>query len=99
MSKYIVYGIILTVVVSILLHFHNKAAKENLKYSFKDEVENVSYDEKGIPTVKISGRDYYLSGYNFYHSIEAGDSLIKYSGSTTYKLIKKKSGITKKFDN
>ena len=60
-------------------------------YSFNGVVQQVSYDEKGIPTVTIKGVEYQL-GYNDWgrnkDTIEVGDSMIKRKGDTHIKLIK-----------
>ncbi len=75
-------------------------SSNNLSYSFKNIVEDVSYDIKGTPKVLIEKRYYYLSdGYNFNHLIENGDSLIKEKGSTKYILVKRQTGKVIEFNN
>ncbi|SHG42548.1 hypothetical protein [Pedobacter caeni] len=74
--------------------------RENISREFRGTVENVLYDIKGIPNVMVQGKEYYLNNfYNFDHKIERGDSLVKYKGSTIYKLVKKDSGTVIEFDN
>lgn len=64
--------------------------KENLSYAFNGVVEKVSYDKKGIPSVIVLQKRYYLSGgWNFEHLIEKGDSLRKKEGEKVVKLLKK----------
>src|SRR5258708_4070460 len=64
----------------------------SLNDSFNGLVQNVNYNEKGIPTVTIKGIEYYLAGENWGHyqdKIETGDSMIKKKGELYIKLIKR----------
>jgi hypothetical protein len=79
--------------ISFLTWRYLVAQKTNLSREFNGRVENVSYDEKGIPTVTIGGKNYYLNtDYNFKHEIDQGDSIVKYKDARLYRLIKKGSG-------
>jgi hypothetical protein len=88
------YPLILFVILCIsfmgyLIISNGKTDKENLSRQFDGIVEGVRYDEKYIPYVQIKGKEYYLdAGYNFERKIEKGDSIVKSSGSNSYKLIK-----------
>ena len=74
--------------------------KDNLSYKFKGIVDTVKYDVKGIPTITIDKKQYYLSaGYNFNFQIEKGDTLKKEKQSTVYTLIKQKTGKVILFNN
>jgi hypothetical protein len=75
-------------------YYSNKLAKEeNKKRHFCGIIEYVDYDVKGIPTVAVNGISYYLDlNYNIRDSLEKGDSLIKYSDQSFYKLIKHNTG-------
>lgn len=74
--------------------------RENISREFSGTVENVLYDVKGIPSVTVHGKEYYLNNfYNFDHQIERGDSLVKYKGATIYRLVKKDNGRVVEFDN
>jgi hypothetical protein len=63
-----------------------------INYSFNGVVEHVSYDIQHTPTVSIKGLKYNLDYSHWGHyqdSIEVGDSMIKKSGETYIKLIKR----------
>lgn len=91
----------IAVCFAVYLFIQNqKDNRANLLNDFKGVVQNVSYDEKGIPSVSIKGIKYYLdAGYNFEHAIEQGDSLIKTKGQTRYILVKHNAKATFTFDN
>lgn len=84
----------LFIVVFVLFKYYawhsiNIRNKKNFDYNFAGIVENVTYDEKLIPSVTVHNRTYYLdTGYNFGQEIGKGDSIIKKRSSPVYKLIK-----------
>jgi len=57
---------------------HKREYDELVSYEFNGVVENVFYDEKGSPSVTINDTQFHLvGGWNFKHSIQIGDSIIK----------------------
>jgi len=96
---FVIFGTLCLAFFVIMLFAAKNNFKENKLYSFKGVVDSVSYDIKGIPTVIINKKTFYLSaGYNFDHQIKKEDSLVKQKGSTTYILIKPTKEVLK-FDN
>jgi len=96
----IIFGILCVLFFGFLLFSAKRNFEKNIAYEFSGVVATVSYDVKGIPTVTIDKKKYYLSaGYNFNFYIEKGDVLKKKKGSTTYTLIKQKTGKIISFNN
>lgn len=89
---------VLFLVINLLLA--RNSFKKNLSYSFNGVVESARYDEKGTPMIMVNHQKYILSaGYNFEYQIQSGDILKKERGSTTYTLIKQKTGKVMLFTN
>ena len=69
---------------------------EEQDYEFSGILQRIDFDEKGVPKVVINGKKYYSlsTTRSFNNQMAVGDSLIKRKGSTTYILIKRKTGLT-----
>ncbi len=85
----ILFAVVCVFFIGYLLISTKKSDETNRSVQFNGVIESVSYDEKGIPFVKLNGKEYYLdAGYNFEHKLEKGDRLCKENYSNVYKLIK-----------
>lgn len=95
-----VVAIMLTLFFSwVFFSAKNKVAR-NLAIHFNGVVQDVTYDVKGIPSVTLNGKIYYLSAwYYFNHEIEKGDRLEKDAGSNVYRLTKRGTKKIRLFNN
>jgi hypothetical protein len=92
--KVLLIVFVLCVFFGTLFYLDLKSKRKNYNYFFKGKVENIYYDIKGIPSVTINQKSYYLSyiDWKFDHQIEKGDSLEKKASSFTIKLTKSDTG-------
>ena len=98
---YLIALVIFVLFVLYGIHLNNIANDNYRAMTFYGVVEHVGYDEKGFPEVTINGQHYFLDitwDNSDRNIIEQGDSLMKYRGQTTIKLIKYKNGKTLLFN-
>lgn len=78
--------------------FFQRSEKRLLNYEFNGVIDSVGYCAKGFPYVKINNKVFYLEAdWNFNHSLNVGDTMIKKKNSLEIKVIKKETGETQIF--
>lgn len=92
-----VIKIIIAICISLAIFVSMLRKKLNFRdlksLEFNGIVESVNYDVKGIPSINVENKVYYLSGYwGFDYKIEIGDSIFKMKDEMVIKLVKKRTG-------
>lgn len=93
----LIYAIIMSVVLTVAVVYvkisNNRLDRKQRETSFCGVIQQLSFDEKHIPTVSIKGVEYYLSVYDpdIRDIIRVNDSIVKQENSTNYLLYRKDS--------
>ena len=96
---FVIFGILYIAASQYLILDYRNGRTENLEIAMDGVVDNVIYDVKGVPSVTVNKKQYYLSaGYNFERSVAKGDFLQKRKGSNVY-ILTKKDGQIMRFSN
>ncbi|HXD92984.1 MAG TPA: hypothetical protein VNX01_07195 [Bacteroidia bacterium] len=85
---------------SLMFYFEKKRDGELWQYEFNGRVSDIIHDQKGIPTVTINKKQFYLDGgWGLSHSLNIGDSMIKRKNNMEITVIKNGTGQYKYYNS
>ncbi|TCC88668.1 hypothetical protein EZ428_18700 [Pedobacter frigiditerrae] len=90
--KMVFIAIAIGIVLTVSIYRSVSDRSDFMSMAFDGKVQQVGYDFKDAPTIKVNGKEFYLGvTENFKHQIEVGDSIFKLKGRKWIEL-KKKGG-------
>lgn len=80
--------VLLGIFVGTVMFFWIKNSNEVKNFEFNGHIEQVSYDAKNIPEIKVNSKKYVLTGgWGFKRALKAGDEVIKKKGELIIKVV------------